>query len=249
MLKIDARNPKESAKDYVVRQLVYNIIHINLIPGQRIDADELSSQLNVSKNPVREAELELSQTRLIEIKPKIGVFVSYIDTKIVDEVRELRSVLESELARQACDILTKEQIDILWENVALWQMYMKRNDEEKIFQLDKEFHKKMYEMCGKDYWYELVNNISPHFDRTTILSFRCREVGRILTDHEELVSAPLSARAATASSPVSRSRASSRTPAPAPRASSCPCSPRWATRRRTSRSPSARSLRATTCAA
>ena len=181
MLKIDARNPKESAKDYVVRQLVYNIIHINLIPGQRIDADELSSQLNVSKNPVREAELELSQTRLIEIKPKIGAFVSYIDTKIVDEVRELRSVLESELARQACDILTKEQIDILWENVALWQMY--------IFQLDKEFHKKLYEMCGKDYWYELVNNISPHFDRTTILSFRCREVGRILTDHEELVSA------------------------------------------------------------
>lgn len=131
MLKIDARNPKESAKDYVVRQLVYNIIHINLIPGQRIDADELSSQLNVSKNPVREAELELSQTRLIEIKPKIGAFVSYIDTKIVDEVRELRSVLESELARQTCDILTKEQIDILWENVALWQMYMKRNDEEK----------------------------------------------------------------------------------------------------------------------
>ena len=187
MLKIDARNPKESAKDYVVRQLVYNIIHINLIPGQRIDADELSSQLNVSKNPVREAELELSQTRLIEIKPKIGVFVSYIDTKIVDEVRELRSVLESELARQACDILTKEQIDILWENVALWQMYMKRNDEEKIFQLDKEFHKKMHEMCGKDYWYELVNNISPHFDRTTILRFRCRQFGRILPGHAELV--------------------------------------------------------------
>ena len=189
MLKIDARNPKESAKDYVVRQLVYNIIHINLIPGQRIDADELSSQLNVSKNPVREAELELSQTRLIEIKPKIGAFVSYIDTKIVDEVRELRSVLESELARQACDILTKEQIDILWENVALWQMYMKRNDEEKIFSLDKEFHSMLYHFCNNEYWYKLVNNVSPLFDRTTILSFRCNEKNRILHDHEELVKA------------------------------------------------------------
>ena len=189
MLKIDARKPKESAKDYVVRQLVYNIIHINLIPGQRIDADELSSQLNVSKNPVREAELELSQTRLIEIKPKIGAFVSYIDTKIVDEVRELRSVLESELARQACDILTKEQIDILWENVALWQMYMKRNDEEKIFSLDKEFHSMLYHFCNNEYWYKLVNNVSPLFDRTTILSFRCNEKNRILHDHEELVKA------------------------------------------------------------
>ena len=47
MLKIDERAPKESAKDYVVRQLIYNIIHVNLIPGQRIDADELSRQLNV----------------------------------------------------------------------------------------------------------------------------------------------------------------------------------------------------------
>ena len=44
MLKIDARAPKELAKDYVVRQLIYNIIHVNLIPGQRIDADELSRQ-------------------------------------------------------------------------------------------------------------------------------------------------------------------------------------------------------------
>ena len=64
---------------------------------------------------------------------------------------------------------------------------MERKDEEKIFRLDKEFHESFYKMCGRNYWYELVSRISPHYDRTTILSFRCREVGRILTDHEELV--------------------------------------------------------------
>ena len=189
MFKIDERLPKESAKDYVVRQLVYNIVHINLTPGQQLDSDEISELLNVSKNPIREAELELSQTRLIEIKPKIGAYVSLIDANIVEEVRELRSVLEAELAALACTTLNKEQINMLWENVALWQMYMKRNDEEKIFQLDKEFHKSLYKMCNKNYWYELVNNISPHFDRTTILSFRCKETGRILKDHGELVAA------------------------------------------------------------
>ena len=189
MFKIDERLPKESAKDYVVRQLVYNIVHINLTPGQQLDSDEISELLNVSKNPIREAELELSQTRLIEIKPKIGAYVSLIDANIVEEVRELRSVLEAELAALACTTLNKDQINMLWENVALWQMYMKRNDEEKIFQLDKEFHKSLYKMCNKNYWYELVNNISPHFDRTTILSFRCKETGRILKDHGELVAA------------------------------------------------------------
>ena len=132
MIKIDERQPKESAKDYVVRQLIYNIIHTNLIPGQQLDAEAICRLLGVSKNPVREAELELSQTKLIEIKPKIGAFVSYIDEDIVEQVRQLRSVLESELAMQACDEFTSKQIDLLWENIALWKMYIERNDEEKI---------------------------------------------------------------------------------------------------------------------
>lgn len=187
MIKIDERQPKESAKDYVVRQLIYNIIHTNLIPGQQLDAEAICRLLGVSKNPVREAELELSQTKLIEIKPKIGAFVSYIDEDIVEQVRQLRSVLESELAMQACDEFTSKQIDLLWENIALWKMYIERNDEEKIFQLDKDFHKLLYILCGKNYWYGLVDRISPHYDRTTILSFRCKELGRILADHEGLI--------------------------------------------------------------
>ena len=101
----------------------------------------------------------------------------------------MRSVLESELAMQACDEFTSKQIDLLWENIALWKMYIERNDEEKIFQLDKDFHKLLYILCGKNYWYGLVDRISPHYDRTTILSFRCKELGRILADHEGLIKA------------------------------------------------------------
>lgn len=38
-----------------------------------------------------------------------------IDANIVEEVRELRSVLEAELAALACTTLNKEQINMLWE--------------------------------------------------------------------------------------------------------------------------------------
>ena len=96
--------------------------------------------MKVSSNPIREAELELNQINLLEIKPKVGIYVTYIDTSISDEICELRSTLEAELTAKACDLLSKEQIDKLWENVAMWQMYIKRDDEEKIFALDKEFH-------------------------------------------------------------------------------------------------------------
>ena len=89
----------------------------------------------------------------------------------------------------ACSMLTKKDIDRLWENVAVWEMYMQRGDYEKILQLDKSFHAMVYEMCGRTYWHELVESISPHFDRTTVLSFQCRPTDSILSDHKNLVEA------------------------------------------------------------
>ena len=158
MLNITEKSEGEAAKDYVLRQLIYNIVHTNLLPGQKLEAPELCSLMNVSNNPLREAELELAQSKLIEIKPKIGAFVSYVNSDIVEQLRD-------------------------------WEMYIKRGDEEKIFTLDKEFHGSLYKMCGKTVWYNLVESMAPHFDRTTILSFRCKETGRILKDHGELVAA------------------------------------------------------------
>ena len=58
MLNITEKSEGEAAKDYVLRQLIYNIVHTNLLPGQKLEAPELCSLMNVSNNPLREAELE-----------------------------------------------------------------------------------------------------------------------------------------------------------------------------------------------
>lgn len=189
MLRISEKEKNESAKNYVLRVLIDNIINVNLLPGEKLNEVELCEALGVSRTPFREAVLELSQKKLIEIRPKIGTYISLIDADLVEEVRHLRSVLETEIARIACEKLSKSDLDQLWENVTLWQMYIQRGNEEKIFYLDKEFHKMLYLLCGFPYWFELVENLAPHFDRTTILSFRCRPTDPILEDHTKLLQA------------------------------------------------------------
>lgn len=189
MISILEKEKQESAKDYVLRVLIHSIVNAELKPGERLVDQEICNLLGVSRTPFREAELGLAQKKLIEIKPKIGTYVSYIDPGLVEEVRHLRSVLEAEIAVMACDLLTSEDIDRLWENIALWQLYIKRGDEEKMFYYDKEFHKMLYHMCGRSYWCELVEGVAPHFDRTTILSFRCQTKEKIYKDHEELLEA------------------------------------------------------------
>lgn len=189
MMTLLDRAERESAKDYVLRVLVDNIVNVRLIPGEKLPEPELCRQLGVSRTPFREAELELAQRKLIDIRPKIGTYVSYIDAELVEEVRHLRSVLEGEIAAMACRSLTRPDIDRLWENVALWQLYIRRRQEDKIFQLDKAFHGMLYQLCGRRHWHELVESVAPHFDRTTILSFRCRPAEAILQDHEQLLRA------------------------------------------------------------
>ena len=139
MITISERREHESAKSFVLRVLIDNIINTRLEPGEKLNEPELCEQLGVSRTPFREAELELAQRRLIEIRPKIGTYVSLIDAELVEEVRHLRAVLEAEIARMACEKLTPADIDQLWENVALWRMYIERAQEEKIFELDKGF--------------------------------------------------------------------------------------------------------------
>ena len=94
MITISERREHESAKSFVLRVLIDNIINTRLEPGEKLNEPELCEQLGVSRTPFREAELELAQRRLIEIRPKIGTYVSLIDAELVEEVRHLRAVLE-----------------------------------------------------------------------------------------------------------------------------------------------------------
>ena len=94
MITISERREQESAKNFVLRVLIDNIVNTRLEPGEKLNEPELCEQLGVSRTPFREAELELAQRRLIEIRPKIGTYVSLIDAELVEEVRHLRAVLE-----------------------------------------------------------------------------------------------------------------------------------------------------------
>ena len=83
VITIPERKERESAKEYVVRVLVDNIVNTGLEPGEKLIEQELCEKLGVSRTPFREAELELAQRKLIDIRPKIGTYVAYIDAELV----------------------------------------------------------------------------------------------------------------------------------------------------------------------
>ena len=87
MLTIMERKKGESARDYVTRVLIDNIVNVHLEPGEKLLENDLSGQLGVSRTPYREAVLALAERQLVHIRPKKGTYVSHIDLKLVEEVR------------------------------------------------------------------------------------------------------------------------------------------------------------------
>lgn len=189
MIQILEKEKKQSLKQYVYQTLSQNIVRLNLKPGEKLVEAEISELLNISRTPIREALLDLAEKKLVNIVPRTGTFVSYIDIDIVKQFLYLRTVIECDLSRLACDILTPDDIDQLHELIAIQTYYYKAKKPHKLLEYDIKFHSAIYRICNKEFINDLVLSLSAHFDRIRYLSMTKNEFISRISEHEQYLNA------------------------------------------------------------
>ena len=188
MLIMD-RLPQESAREFAFRVLKENIVSLQLKPGSLVSENEMAMELGISRTPLREALIDLSKVLIIETIPQRGSFVANIDPKMVEEARFSRRVLDKAVIEVACDTASREAIDALEENVHLQEFYLEKDDTNKIYRLDNEFHKLIYTAAKKDIIYDMISNMLLHFDRIRRLSLEAVKDLTIVGDHRSMLDA------------------------------------------------------------
>ncbi|MBW7459987.1 GntR family transcriptional regulator [Paenibacillus sepulcri] len=185
-----SRYEKGSMRDYVHDTLKKNIMELKLEPGRFISEKEVVEALQVSRTPVREAFVKLSQEELIETIPQKGSFISLIDMKQVEESRFIREKLEMAIVRQACEILSAEQLLSLQNLVGLQKLCASENNYERLFELDEEFHKLIIIGCGKTRTWTLLQQLNTHYNRIRLLRLAVNyDWANIIVQHEEIIEA------------------------------------------------------------
>ena len=76
--------------------------------GTRINEKEFSTELNISRTPIRYALNELTKEHLVEHIPKIGVIVKGISIKDAHEIYEIRKSLDTLATINAMKLMSKE---------------------------------------------------------------------------------------------------------------------------------------------
>ncbi|MBM7551559.1 DNA-binding GntR family transcriptional regulator [Thalassobacillus pellis] len=160
---------KESTRDYTYKLLKEKILKLDLRPGRKISEKEMSEVLTVSRTPIREAFLRLSQEELLEIFPQRGTFVSLIDLDHVEEARFLRENIERAIVRQACEVLDEEELFQLETNVTMQEMCLKKENYATLLELDEEFHRILFAGCNKLRIWNTIQQMNNHFIRLRVL--------------------------------------------------------------------------------
>lgn len=99
-----------SLSDALYEELWKRIVNLEFAPGSRLSDDMIANELGVSRTPVREALLRLSQTGLVRINSRRGFFVPVVTRQDASEIYDLRIALESFAARIATPLLSDDDL-------------------------------------------------------------------------------------------------------------------------------------------
>lgn len=186
-MQILERLPRETGRDYALRTIRDNIIALRLEPGSQISENELATEMNLSRTPVREALIELSKVKIIEIYPQRKSVVSLIDYELVEESRFMRNLLECAVAKLDCQMAEPHDLLRLRDNLQLQKFYLNSYYPGNLLKLDNEFHGILFDIARKSQVYSLIQSISIHFDRVRSMALATVKNQRIVEDHEELI--------------------------------------------------------------
>lgn len=108
-----ARETNITAQEVVLSALRDSVLAGVFEPGARLRQEELAEIFQTSRIPVREALRALEYEGLVRSEPHRGFTVTRMDADEVEEIYDLRILLESHAVRLALPLLTDEDLDEL----------------------------------------------------------------------------------------------------------------------------------------
>ena len=146
-----------SKSDLVYEEIRRAIMERILLPGDRIDLEEVSKELNVSRMPVREAINRLQTEGLVDVIPHKEVTVASVTPDQIRESLIIRSLLEGFAIRQVARKITDEHIKNLRILCQEMDMLIKSGGKEQDLEAkNRSFHKLILDISG----YPLIQSIS-----------------------------------------------------------------------------------------
>src|SRR3954454_8657041 len=137
-----------TAASRIYAELRAELVSLARRPGEPISENQIARDYGVSRTPVREAILKLSDEGLVEIFPQSGIFVARIPLAALPEAIIIRKALEETTARLAAERATSSQVLNLHSILQRQREASSASDRDAFHQADEMFHAGIAEVAG-----------------------------------------------------------------------------------------------------
>jgi len=148
-----------------VREKVYHYLKSSILsgrfdPGERLTEEHIAEKLKVSRTPVREALHKLESEGLIKPRKKRGFIASRDSKEEVEELLELRAILEGYALRLISEKISEETLDRLNGLIDKADQALRRNRIDEVFKWNTQFHDTLHELVSdRDRLHGLIVNM------------------------------------------------------------------------------------------
>lgn len=150
LIRVDTQRAYER-----IRQMITTL---ELAPGSTLDEGRLAGEIDLGLAPVREALKLLVHDNLVEVASQGGIFVASVSIPDLEQISELRGLLESFCAGQAAQRATPDDIAIL-EALRQEQITIPAQDSQRWFDLDHKFHRAIAQAAHNKYLSQTLEHL------------------------------------------------------------------------------------------
>ena len=158
--------------------------------GEHLTELGLTKEIGVSRTPIRSALHRLSEEGLVELTPNRRVVVLGVTKKDVIDTYKIRMRLEGLASFLAAEKISHEGLKNLSDFVELSEFYIKKQDAEKLKELDSQFHETIYRETGNRLLCKTLSEL--HRKIKTYRKLSLSVPGRLeksVTEHREIYEA------------------------------------------------------------
>jgi DNA-binding GntR family transcriptional regulator len=176
--------------DWAYETIKELILTLKVAPGTQLQIETLADQMGVSRTPVREALLRLEQVGLTQVVPRVGVFVTGTSKRDLEELYELRELLESRATQEAAQSLSDEDLDHVDRLLEESKTAVEKGDVEKFLEIEIAFHSLLTEAARNRRLISIMDGLRDLTYRWRIISLRSQENVRLsLIEHQGIAQA------------------------------------------------------------
>jgi DNA-binding GntR family transcriptional regulator len=179
-----------TASARIYSDLRAELVSMERRPGEVISEAEIALSYGVSRTPVREAILKLSDEGLVDIFPQSGIFVSRIPLAALPEAIIIRKALEETTARLAAERATSSQILTLHSILERQREADAAGDRDGFHQADETFHGTIAEVAKYPGIWTLILQVKVNVDRFRRLTLpQTGRMAQVIAEHAVILAA------------------------------------------------------------